>query len=87
MYRNFQLKKKSDDYELFLGKSGKNMILGPPPRHKAYQDWIKLVMKFTLEHFSKVMSDSENVEIVIDTCVASVRGIGEIVKKNIEFLD
>jgi hypothetical protein len=44
-------------------------------------------MKFTLEHFSKVMSDSENVEIVIDTCVASVRGIGEIVKKNIEFLD
>jgi hypothetical protein len=27
--RNFQMKKKSDDYELFLGKSGKNAFLGP----------------------------------------------------------
>ncbi len=36
VYRNFQMKKKSDDYELFLGKQGKNMIIGPPEKIKAY---------------------------------------------------
>ena len=33
VHRNFMLKKKSDDYELFLGKSGKNLIMGPPEKH------------------------------------------------------
>jgi hypothetical protein len=36
VHRNFQLKKKSDDYELFLGKSGKNIIAGPIEKIKAY---------------------------------------------------
>lgn len=40
------MKKKSDDYELFLGKQGKNMIIGPPEKIKAYQDWTALVFKF-----------------------------------------
>jgi hypothetical protein len=51
------LKKKSDDYELFLGKSGKNLILGPPEKHKHCKDWINIVMRFNLEHFSKTFGD------------------------------
>ena len=57
VHRNFMLKKKSDDYELFLGKSGKNLIMGPAEKHKAYKDWVNLVLKFNLEHFSKSFGD------------------------------
>ena len=65
VHRNFMLKKKSDDYELFLGKSGKNMILGPAEKHKPYQDWVNLVLKFNLEHLAKSMADPENYEVVL----------------------
>lgn len=44
-------------------------------------------MKFNQEHFSKIMGDSENMEIVIDTCVASVRNQVETVTKNTGYLD
>jgi hypothetical protein len=30
--RNFMLKKKTDDYELFLGKQGKNVLVGAPEK-------------------------------------------------------
>jgi hypothetical protein len=30
------MKKKSDDYELFLGKSGKNFLIGAPDKLKVY---------------------------------------------------
>lgn len=52
VFRNFQMKKKSDDYELFMGKSGKNMIIGPQEKIKTFQDWVTLVMKFNLDHIS-----------------------------------
>ena len=69
VHRNFMLKKKSDDYELFLGKSGKNLILGPPEKHKPHRDWVNLVMKLSLEHFAKNLGDSENFEVILDTCI------------------
>jgi hypothetical protein len=80
------LKKKSDDYELFLGKSGKNMILGPPEKHKPYKDWINLALKLNLEHFSKTFGDTENFEVILDTCVKEIQG-EEITEKNVLFLE
>ena len=41
------MKKKSNDYELFLGKSGKNFIIGPQEKVKFYQDWINQAMKIS----------------------------------------
>lgn len=66
VFRNFQLKKKSDDYELFLGKSGKNLLLGPADRIKAFQDWSTVVMKFSLNHVAPFF-EQDNYENLMDT--------------------
>ncbi len=68
VHRNFQLKKKSDDYELFLGKSGKNIIAGPIEKIKAYQTWASEVLKFNLEHLSSIY-EQDNFETLMDTCI------------------
>jgi len=39
IHRNFINKKKSDDYELFLGKSGKNIFIGQEEQIKPFQEW------------------------------------------------
>jgi hypothetical protein len=86
VHRNFMLKKKSDDYELFLGKSGKNLILGPPEKHKPHRDWVNLVMKLSLEHFAKSLGDSENFEVILDTCIREVQG-EQLSEKSLGYLE
>jgi hypothetical protein len=48
IFRNFEMKKKSDDYEMFLGKSGKNIIIAPHKKIKVYRDWAMKVLQIHL---------------------------------------
>ncbi len=86
VHRNFILKKKSDDYELFLGKSGKNLIMGPAEKHKPYMDWINLVLKFNLEHFAKGMGDPENYGVIIEQCMREINA-EKINEKAVEYVE
>jgi hypothetical protein len=86
VHRNFMMKKKSDDYELFLGKSGKNLIMGPAEKYKAYKDWVNLALKFNLEHFSKSFGDSDNYDVMLDICMKEIKG-EPISEKNVGFLE
>jgi|LauGreDrversion4_2_1035121.scaffolds.fasta_scaffold1343254_1 hypothetical protein len=83
--RNFQLKKKSDDYELFLGKSGKNVIIGPAEKIKKYHDWMNVVLKYNMEHIN-TLYEQENFEIIMDTCISTIVGSKERVDKNLGYL-
>eukprot|EP00347_Sterkiella_histriomuscorum_P020361 403338103 len=85
VYRNFQMQKKSDDYELFLGKSGKNYIIGPPEKMKIYQDWVSQVFKFSLEHLGQLY-EQENMENMLDICLNELNQNHEKVEKNIGYL-
>ena len=79
------MKKKSDDYELFLGKSGKNMIMGPAERIKAYHNWMTLVLKFNMDHLSMVY-EQENFEVIMDTSINMIVGSIDKPEKNLGFL-
>jgi len=49
--RNHSLKAKSDEFELFLGKSGKNVFFGPRTILKEVKEWCLKVNPCSLSHF------------------------------------
>ena len=80
------MKKKSDDYELFLGKSGKNYIIGSPEKIKTYQDWVNLAFKFSLEHLAPIY-EQENFENIIDISILEMsKQNTDKIEKNLLFL-
>ncbi len=79
------MKKKSDDYELFLGKSGKNFIIGPPEKIKAYQDWTNQVMKFSMSHIAPIF-EQENIENLMDISINELNSNVEKIEKNVTYL-
>lgn len=85
VYRNFQMKKKSDDYELFLGKQGKNVILGPVEKVKIFQDWASQVLKYNLDHVSPLF-EQDNFENLMDTDANIIQGNSDKVERNLGFL-
>jgi hypothetical protein len=68
-----------------LGKSGKNMILGPAERIKAYHNWMNLVLKYNLDHLNMVY-DQENFEIIMDTSINTILGSSDKIEKNLGYL-
>jgi hypothetical protein len=68
-----------------LGKSGKNMILGPAERIKAYHNWMTLVLKYNLDHLNMVY-DQENFEIIMDTSINTIIGSSDKIEKNLGYL-
>jgi hypothetical protein len=68
-----------------LGKSGKNMILGPAERIKAYHNWMTLVLKYNLDHLNMVYNQ-ENFEIIMDTSINTIIGSSDKIEKNLGYL-
>jgi hypothetical protein len=87
VFMNFQQKKKTDDYELFLGKSGKNAILGTLEPVRATREWVTKVVPLALDHLAGFY-EAENFENLMETVMQSMLsgGSGHMIERNIGFL-
>jgi len=85
LQRNFLLKKKTDDYELFLGKQGKNLLQGPPDKVQPYRDWASKLVTHTMSHIAAILSQ-DNFDNIVDSCSSVCIGDEDRGERNLGYL-
>lgn len=83
--RNFLLKKKTDDYELFLGKQGKNSLQGPPEKVQPYRDWVRQVLPHSMSHIAAILQQ-DNLDNLLDSCASVCTGDEAKAERNLGYL-
>ena len=81
--RNFDQKDKSDEYEMFLGKSGKNKLEGKEDYIDYYKNFSEIIIK---NHYLKDIFEADNFDNFMTTSVEYLEGNQPKVLTNLSYL-
>ena len=82
--RNFDQKDKSDEYEMFLGKSGKNKLEGKEDYVEYYKTFANNVVT---NHYFKNIFETDNLDNYITTSTEYLEGNQVKVLQNLSYLE
>ena len=79
------LKKKTDDYELFLGKQGKNVLVGAPEKFQHLRDWTTQIVPNEKRHLAPLFQ-TDNYDNLIDSVTSVCILNGSKAERNLGYL-